>query len=341
MIDELNEVVARFPSFEPHALLRNGHLQTFAGTVLRGAPRPYSAMPLRVLLPDGDTTFLHDDKPAGWRPTSPSALLLHGLTGCHQSSYMVHAAARLNEAGIRTFRMDMRACGAGEGLSRMPYHAGCSDDLHVALNRVAELCPDSPISLVGFSIGGNIALKLAGEAAAFLPQQLSRLVVISPPIDLGACVDRFSRGATRFYDRYLARAHYRQLCRSESLIKHPEHVAAMTRPRGQREFDEWYTAKVWGFETVEQFYADTSSCRTLSKIRVPTLLIASRDDPLVPVELFKPLESLSSITLHLTDHGGHLGFIGRQDCDPDCRWMDWRIVDYIRVGWTKSMAAAA
>jgi predicted alpha/beta-fold hydrolase len=293
------------------------------------------------MLPDGDATVLHDDRPEGWQPTDPTALLLHGLTGCHASSYMVQAAARLNDAGVRTFRMDMRACGAAEGLSRMPYHAGCSDDLHVALNRVAEICPDSPISLVGFSIGGNIALKLAGEAADFLPRQLTRLVVVSPPIELGVCVDRFSKGATRVYDRYLASMHYRQLRRSESLINHAQALAGGSRPRGQREFDDWYTSKVWGFETVEQFYADTSSCRTIQNVRTPTLLIASRDDPLVPVELFEPLKSLTSITLHLTDHGGHLGFIGSQGPDPDCRWMDWRIVDYITGGRTTSVAKAA
>ena len=254
---------------------------------------------------------------------------------------MVQAAARLNEAGVRTFRMDMRACGAAEGLSRMPYHAGCSHDLLVALERVAKICPASPISLVGFSIGGNVVLKLAGEAAGHLPPQLSRLVVISPPINLAVCVDGFSKGTARFYDRYLARVHYRQLLRSESLIKHATHVAGAWRPRGQREFDDWYTAKVWGFETVEQFYADTSSCHVLPNVRTPTLLIASRDDPLVPVELFEPLESLTSFTLHLTDHGGHLGFIGRPGPDPDGRWMDWRIVDYITCRRTTSAAAAA
>ncbi|MDA1053928.1 MAG: alpha/beta fold hydrolase [Planctomycetota bacterium] len=341
MIDELNDTIDRFPPFTPHRLLCNGHLQTVAGIVLRGTRRPCRAVPHPVLLPDGDVTILHDDRPDAWQPTSPTAILLHGLTGSHQSSYMVQAAARLNEAGVRTFRMDMRACGAGEGLSRMPYHAGISQDLLAALERVVEICPASPISVVGFSVGGNIALKLAGEAADRLPPQLSRLVVISPPIDLGVCVDRFSKGAARIYDRYIARMHYRHLLRSASLIQHAPHVVDGFRPRSQRDFDRWYTAAMWGFESVDKFYADTSSCHVLSNIRVPTLLIASRDDPLVPVELFEPLEPLTSITLHLTDHGGHLGFIGRRGPDPDGRWLDWRIVDYITARWRASAAAAA
>ncbi len=285
--------------------------------------------------------MLHDDQPEGWQPTSPTAILLHGLTGSHQSAYMVQAAGRLNEAGVRTFRMDMRACGAGEGLARMPYHAGISQDLFVALKRVADICPASPISLVGFSVGGNTALKLAGEAADRLPPQLSRLVTICPPIDLGVCVDGFSQGAGRYYDSYIANSHYKHLLRSASLVEQAPHVVNGFRPRGQRDFDSWYTAAMWGFDSVEEFYAETSSCRVISNIRIPTLLIASRDDPLVPVELFENLEAPASIRLHLTEHGGHLGFIGCRGIDPDRRWLDWRIVDYLTAGQGASAAAAA
>ncbi len=254
---------------------------------------------------------------------------------------MVRVAGRLNEAGVRTFRMDMRACGAGEGLSRMPYHAGCSHDLLAALERIAEICPTSLINLVGFSIGGNVALKLVGEAPDRLPPQLSRLVVISPPIDLAVCVDSISKAAAGFYDRYFVRMHYRRLFRSDLLIEHAPHVVGALRLHSQRDFDNFYTAAVWGFDTVDRFYADTSSCPVISDVRIPTLLIASRDDPLVPVELFEELETPSSITLHLTDHGGHLGFIGRRGLDTDRRWMDWRIVDWITAGRTTSAAVAA
>ncbi len=322
-------------------MLRNSHLQTLAGMLISARQHPYRAVAHQVVLPDGDMTILHDDRPAGWRPTSPTAILVHGLTGCHHSAYMVHAAARLNAAGVRTFRMDMRSCGAAEGLSRMPYHAGCSSDLLAALHRVAKFCPASPISLVGYSIGGNVALKMAGEAPHRLPPQLSRMVVISPPIDLQLCVDRFSKGAVRIYDRYLARTHYRHLRRSKLLVRHAPHIVEALRPRGQRGFDDGYTSAVWGFESVEQFYADTSSYHVLPDVRIPTLLIASRDDPLVPVELFDSLKRQPSITVHLTDHGGHLGFIGRSGSDADRRWMDWRIVDFITDEAAQSASAAA
>lgn len=340
-IDDLRAIVSRFPAFEPHAFLRNGHLQTVAATIFGGRRSVYRAARHAVLLEDGDVTILHDDRPNGWQPTCPTALLIHGLAGCHQSPYMVRTAERLNEAGVRTFRMDMRACGAGEGRSRMPYHGGCSDDLFAALNRVAEICPASPINLVGFSVGGNVTLKLLGESPRRLPPQLSRSIVINPPIDLGVCVDHLSKAAACLYDRYFAKSLYRQFLRSDLLRGHAPHFADAPRPRGMWEFDNLYTAAVWGFETVDRLYANTSSLPVISDIQIPTLLIASRDDPLIPVSIFEHLELPPLVTLHLTDHGGHLGFIGRKGSDPDCRWMDWRIVDWITSGWATSAAAAA
>lgn len=328
-IDELSDIVSRFPSFRPHRLLGNRHLQTIASFALRCKEYPYRAVSHPISLDNGDTTFLHDDRPDRWQATSPTALLVHGLSGCHQSSYMVRIAGRLNEAGVRTFRMDMRACGAGEGLSCLPYHAGCSDDLLKALQRIAQICPASPISLVGFSIGGNAALKLMGETPGGLPQNLCRSVIFNPPIDLAACVGHLSTGAIRFYDRFIVRSLYRQLRRSDRLVEHAPHVALAPKPRGQREFDDLYTAGVWGFETVDELYDETSALPVITNVRIPTLLIASRDDPLVPVEIFERLQLPPAVTMHLTDHGGHLGFVGRQNSDPDRRWMDWRIVDCI------------
>jgi predicted alpha/beta-fold hydrolase len=167
------------------------------------------------------------------------------------------------------------------------------------------------------------------------------MVVISPPIDLKVCVERLSKGTGRLYDRYLGMTHCRQLRRSVSLVEHAPNIVEAIRPRGQRDFDDRYTSTVWGFETVDQFYAETSSCHVISSVRIPTLLIAARDDQLVPVGLFEPLvESQTSITIHLTDHGGHLGFIGRSGPDLDRRWLDWRIVDAITTDRTSSAAAA-
>jgi uncharacterized protein len=340
-IDSPHAIADRFPRFTPHRLLRSGHLQTVAATLWQGRPYPHRAKLHPLELDYGDTTFLHDDRPAGWDRGGPAALLVHGLGGCARSSYMTRAAGRLNEAGVRTFRLDFRACGRGEGRSRLPYHAGCSEDALLALERVAAICPASPLSVVGFSIGGNVALKMLGEMHDELPAALERAVVISPPIDLNECVGRLSGIPARYYDRHLVKLLYRQLRRSNLLVERAPHVAHATRPLTQKAFDELYTARVWGFDNVEDFYAATSSLPHIGSIRTPTLVIASRDDPLVPVEMFERLEVPAALALHLTDHGGHLGFIGRAGTDPDRRWMDWRLVDWLTAGQAAARRSSA
>ncbi|HQU44402.1 MAG TPA: alpha/beta fold hydrolase, partial [Pirellulales bacterium] len=165
-----------------------GHFQTLAGVYLPGRRFVYKARQHRVTLDDGDQIVLHDDCPEGWQPGDRVALLIHGLAGCHQSIYMLRIAARLEELGVRAFRMDLRGCGAGVGLARLPYHAGRSEDAAAALETIARLCPASPVALVGFSMGGNIALKLLGELGEERCGHLDRAVAVCPPFDLLAAV---------------------------------------------------------------------------------------------------------------------------------------------------------
>lgn len=293
------------------------------------------------MLADGDTIVLHDDRPPNWIPTAPTVLLVHGLAGNHSSGYMSRIAGKLVEAGARTFRMDLRACGAGEGKSRRPYHAGISADLLHAIEHVAGVCPVSPLTLAGFSIGGNISLKMLGEHAGRLPRQLNRAVVVNPPIDLAFCLKNMRGGFSRFYDRHLVKHLYRQFRRSELLIANAPHVAAAGRPRGMREFDAMYASTIWGFDDVDRYYAAMSALSDIDKVRVPSLVIASKDDPLVPVETFQSLASHPAIHMHVTEAGGHLGFIGRAGVDPDRRWMDWRIIDWVFAENSAELAIAA
>ncbi len=322
-------VKERFPTFQPAALLRNGHAQTIFANLSRGPQDLGNARQHRIVLDDGDIIVLHENRPSNWLPTAPTALLVHGLAGCSNSGYMTRIAAKLNGAGVRAIRMDMRGCGAGEGLARLPYHPGISQDVRAALDELARQFPASPISLVGFSIGGNIILKLLGESPSQLPSQLDRAVAVNPPIDLPRCLKGMTTFPKRFYNRHFVGMLYKQLMRSDLLVKQAPQVNHIPPPRSLREFDTLYTADVWGFQSVDKFYEENSALSRMADIRTPTLVIASRDDPLVPPETFDSLELPSSVSLRISDHGGHLGFIGRNGIDPDRRWMDWRIIDWV------------
>ena len=319
----------RLPPFRPHPFLRGGHVQTLAGVYLPGAKYPYRAEQRRVTLADGDQLVLHDDCPAGWRPGERTALLIHGLAGCHESPYMQRIAARLVERGVRAFRMDLRGCGAGFGLARLPYHGGRSEDAAAALAAIAEACPGSPTTAIGFSLGGNITLKLLGELGDAPCGGVDSAIAVCPPIDLQAAIERMALPLNRAYDRHFVRLLLAQLRERQRVLPDAPAPAFARPPRGLFEFDDRYTARVCGFGSAANYYRLASSAQFAAAIRKPTLVIASRDDPLAP---WRPLERLagrSFVQLELTDRGGHLGFIGRPCDDPDRRWLDWRIVEWV------------
>lgn len=318
-----------FPPFHPHRLFRGGHAQTLAGLFLPSPGRRYQAVQHRVLLPDGDAVVLHDDRPAAWSDGDHAALLVHGLSGCHLSPYMVRIGGKLNDRGIRTFRMDHRGCGAGFGMALHAYHAGRSDDIDAAVRHVAALCPQSTVSLIGFSLSGNIVLKYLGETSDAVPPQVVRGMAVNPSIDLEACVRGLARPENRIYDRYFARSLHRQIMRLKKRRPDVVFPAGYTCPRTLLEFDDRFTAPAAGFRDARDYYARCSSAQFLSAIRCPTLILAARDDPLIPAASFERLSLPATVSLHIADHGGHLGFVARSGIDSDRRWLDWRVVDWV------------
>jgi len=317
------------PAFRPHRLIVGGHAQTLAGVYLPVGDYPYRARQHRVELADGDQLVLHDDCPADWQPGDRAALLIHGLAGCHTSGYMRRISRKLADRGVRAFRMDLRGCGAGEALARMPYHSGRSEDAARALTAIADMAPNSPVTLVGFSLGGNIALKLAGELEDRPCAHLERVMAVCPPSDLAACSRQIQLRRNRPYDRYFVKRLLEQLDSRRRVVPDAHDSTFPRLPRTLWEFDNGFTAVVCGFGTADDYYARASSLPLIERIQLPTLILAARNDPMIPPG---PLESLRlppSVHLHMSDCGGHLGFVGRGGIDPDRRWMDWRVVDWV------------
>ncbi len=206
------------PPFRPHALVRGGHAQTLAGVYLPSHRHPYRARRQNVLLDDGDQLILHDDCPPAWQRGDRAVLLIHGLAGCHESGYMRRISHKLAARGVRSLRMDLRGCGAGAGLARLPYHSGRSEDATAALEAIARLAPDSPVTLVGFSLGGNIALKLAGELEQRGCGHLDSVMAVCPPVDLAACSLQIQKPENRIYDRYFVSLLLKQLTARRRLL---------------------------------------------------------------------------------------------------------------------------
>ena len=262
-------------------------------------------------------------------PGDRVALLIHGLSGCHSSPYMVRLAERLEQTGVRTFRMDLRGCGAGVALARLPYHSGRSDDAAAALETIAKLCPGSPTALIGFSMGGNISLKLLGELGERACGHLDRAVAICPPIELATAVERLHRPATLLYERHFIRRLVKAVKAREQAIPDLPVTEFRRLPRSLWEFDDVFTGPVCGFGNAANYYRESGAIRVADGIRLPALVIAAEDDPLVPVAPLERLEAVPSVELRITRHGGHVGYIGWRERGR--RWLDDQIVEWVKA----------
>jgi predicted alpha/beta-fold hydrolase len=190
------------PLFEPHPCLRSGHAQTIVGRYWPAPRARLAATAQEVGLADGDRLIVLESVPRGWASPQPTAVLVHGLAGCAEAPYMVRLGVRLVHRGIRVVRVNLRNSGIGFGLARGIYHAGRSDDLREVLAWLKNRDGAGPTALIGFSLGANLVLKLAAEAAddPAGAEGLDCVLAANPPIDLVACSRQMSRPQNRFYD---------------------------------------------------------------------------------------------------------------------------------------------
>jgi predicted alpha/beta-fold hydrolase len=318
------------PEFVPALGLGCAHRQTLWATLFPGRITIPNTTERRLRLDDGDLVVMHDNRPPGWQRGDHTVLMLHGLGGSHQSGYMVRLANRLTSQGIRTFRMDHRGCGAGAQLARNPYHAGRTEDVAAAVQMVERLCPGSPISLAGFSLSGNLLLRYLGEKPENLPLSLFRAVAVCPPIDLHRCTSMLNSSSMgQRYDWYFTRRLISQIAGGPQWKDYLPLASVRRPPRRLYDFDELYTAPAAGYGSADEYYTQASAIRVIDRIRVHTTILASEDDPVVCPQPFRELVLPPNVTMCLTKGGGHLGFIGRGGVDPDRRWMDWRLLDWL------------
>jgi uncharacterized protein len=308
-------MVFRPQPFEP--LFRNPHLETIAA---RFWPRPCadSAWPpeRRFVRTEPGVEVLVESQ----RPASPAGhlVLVHGLEGSGQCGYMRSMSAAALAAGYAAHRFHMRSCGGTENRSNTLYHAGLTSDLLTFLRQLG-----APAYLVGFSLGGNVALKLAGELGASASQLILGVCGISPAIDLAACARRIHRPDNFLYERRFVR---NMLARLRATGRYAEDdLAGLRSVIG---IDDRITAPSFGFGNAENYYRTQSALGFLEAIRVPVLLIQAKDDTFVPYATFESeaVRRNPCIELLTPEHGGHVGFIARRE--PRF-WLDQTVMQWI------------
>lgn len=253
-------------------------------------------------------------------------LFLHGLEGSAEAGYIQSFAQAALERGFGVHRKNMRTCGGTEGLCQTMYHSGLTSDARFIAERIRSR-NIGPVFLVGFSLGGNVTLKLAGELGQ--TDLIAGACAVSTPIDLARCVRTLDKPGNRIYaQRFLSRL--RDRVRRKSLL-HPElySTAGLKDVHDIWSFDDQFTAPLFGFGTAQRYYETQSCVRFLDRIRVPALVIAAKDDPLVPFAMYEEAEAFRtnpSLTLLAVDKGGHLGFVSRE---KPRFWLDGIGLDWI------------
>ncbi len=318
--------------FEPHPWFRGGNAQTIAGRFLPG-PRLSLCSTYHEIDADlGDRLSVLESIPSGWRPGDPQALMIHGLAGCARATYVVRVAIRLLGIGVRVVRMNLRSAGAGFGSARGVYHAGRTEDLRRVAEWMAHRAPDSPIALVGFSLGGNLVLKLAAEAAEQPLDCLDAVIAANPPLDLAACCRHLQRPENRIYDRHFVRMLHNEVTRLHRAFPELGPVP-VARAVTLFEFDDLYTSPRNDFAGAMDYYARSSAAPLIPQIAIPGLVVHAADDPFIPVDPFYRISFPENLALELLPSGGHLGYLGRSLWSGECRWLDIRLTAWLASHW--------
>ncbi len=294
--------------FRPAWWARSPHVQTILPTLVR-SPR----VELRdetFELPDGD--FVQLSWAATPRPGQPLLVLVHGLTGSAESAYICRAIAAARDRGIAAVAHHHRGCGHAPNRKARAYHSGDTADIGHVFDALAERFPESPLWVVGYSLGGNQLVKYLGERGADTP--VRRAAAVSPPLDLAACVQRMARGASRGYGRYLLAGLVppmaAKLADPRLSGEMPFDRAQLRRVRSLRAYDDLVTAPLHGFASADDYYTRSSGMPYLARVRRPLLVLHAADDPLMTDAVIPTDAQLAdSVTYELWTRGGHVGFV--------------------------------
>ncbi len=318
-------------TFQPAFFVRGGHRQTMWANY---APRASSAAalarvaePTQLPTPDGDRLRVHWNRV---KPAAPAVLVvLHGLTGCAASPQVVGIAAKGLERGFDVVRVDLRNA-SGDTPSTEIGHAGRSEDVRAVLDHVIDRAPRAAICVIGYSLGGNIALKALGELHRNAPEQLRGVATISVPIDLDAACRRIDAATNFVYRAYFVRRLLSVVAQRAKRVPERYEQINLDGVHTIRGFDEAVVAPLGGFGNAADYYQRCSALRFIEAIRVPTLLIQARDDPFIPFDAYRDprIGSNDAVTLLATALGGHAGFYGSSRRDRDAFWAENRAVDF-------------
>ena len=320
--------------FEPKRWLSNGHLQTIVGNYL---PRPPLSMEgvaeiVEVDPADRSCVLCHCHwQSAADRDARLTVVLVHGLEGSSDSRYIQGITARAWCAGFNVIRMNMRNCGGTDALTPTLYHSGLSGDVGAVVDHFTRQMSLKQVALVGYSMGGNLVLKLAGEWDRRPP--LCAVAAVCPAIDLALGADALHEPLNRAYEWKFLKGLRARYARKRELFPAkyvaPEEIGAI---RSIREFDHKIVSRYCGFRDADDYYYRSASARVVDRIAVPTFILHAQNDPFIRLapETRASLLANQHIRFVETRHGGHCAYLSR-DAGNETHWAEANVIRFLQV----------
>ena len=299
--------------FEPFFGLTSKHLQMIIAAFLPGGKAPQSSEML-IDIGGGDQLSCLVSTPPKWKINHTTVIMIHGLGGSHDSRYMVRMARKLYDKNYKVVRVNLRGSGTGKGLSKLPYNAGNSHDVLKVIQDLKKTVPTSDIILIGFSLGGNTALKLAGELGKNAVSLIKSVIAVCPPFDLEYTVLTMKKKKYQLYQKY-----YLKGISKQSLPWTTEKFKSI------HDFDENVTGPLWGYTNAQDYYLNNSSMHFISSITVDTHILCAEDDPFVSLKALENISFSNNVHLWTTEYGSHMGFLGR----TNFQWVDKLLIKWI------------
>jgi len=272
-----------------------------------------------------------------WQPERRSALTLivvHGLEGSSESQYVLGIARNGLAAGMNVVRMNQRNCGGMDQWAPTLYNSGRSADVAAVAGNLVECDAVSAFMLVGFSMGGNLVLKLAGEWGSDAPAEFRAVAAVCPAVNLAVGADALHEPANRIYEYYFLLQLFRRFRRKVRLFPASFDASRLRGIRTLRDFDERVTAYYCGFSGADDYYDRAAAAHVVDRIARPTLVIHAANDPFVRIlpETRSTILANRNITYIETEDGGHCAFVGERDKDPayDGRWAEREVVEFAK-----------
>jgi uncharacterized protein len=318
-------------AFVPRRGLSGGHVQTVAGFLIKRRfhlPAPEERL---IEVEPGVPVLCH----CHWQPdrTRPlTVIVVHGLEGSSDSQYMLGVTKKALAAGMNVVRYNQRTCGGTDALAPTLYHSGRSDDVAAVARDLIARDRISRLALAGFSMGGNLVLKLAGEWGAQAPPQFRAVSACCPSMDLAASADALHEPANRLYELYFLWNLRRRMIRKARLFPGQYDVTRMRGMKSLRDFDDKLTAYYSGFAGADDYYARSAAANVVGRIAVPAFILHAENDPFIRItaETRRKVASNPNITLVETEDGGHCAFLGARNGADDGYWAETQIVNFLR-----------